>query len=201
MMPDFKKVVTPFVGMVTLLFGLFGGVLIRIAPPDTTGLAIAVGMVPFLLLLVFLLATAVSREISTERSRKMWLVTGIVMSALCVPAIFVYPTALGRYTYLPDGHPSTRKIHAADAYLTSAAQEYVRQNPQDASPSQLSRNFESDEMIWEKRGMEIAQTRLLVAYAWLVVTLCAAIFCFVQAIGAQKISAGTSGKRTLSDAH
>jgi vacuolar-type H+-ATPase subunit I/STV1 len=194
-MADFKKVLTPFVGLVTLLLGLFGGVLNRIAPPDTTGLAIAVGMVPFLVMLVFLLATAVSGGISTKRSRKMWLVAGIVMAVLCVPAVFVYPNALGRYTYMPDGHGSTRKIHAAEEYLTSAAQDYIRQNPQDASPSQLSRNFESDDMVWEKRGMEIAQTRLLGAYAWLVVTLCGAIFCFVQAIGAQKTSAGTSSKK------
>jgi hypothetical protein len=194
-MPDFKKVLTPFVGIVTLLLGLFGGVLNRIAPPDTTGLAIAVGMVPFLVLLIFLLATAVSRGISTKRSRAMWLLSGIVMAVLCAPAIFVYPTFLGRYTYVPDGHASTRKIHAADAYLTPAAQEYVRQNPQDASPLQLSRNFESDDMIWERRGMEIAQRRLLEAYAWLVVTLCAAIFCLVQAIGAQKNSTETSDKK------
>ena len=60
---------------------------------------------------------------------------------------------------------------------------------------QLSRNFESDDLIWERRRMEIAQRRLLEAYAWLVVTLCTAIFFLVQAIGAQKNSIETSDKK------
>ncbi len=196
-MPDFKKILTPFVGAVTLMLGLFGGVLVRIAPPDTTGLAIAVGIVPFLLLLIFLLATAVSRQVSTGRSRRIWLLSGIVLGVLCVPAIFVYPTTLGRYTYVPEGDAKARRIHAADEYLTPPAREYVRANPEDASPARLARNFGSDEMIWEKRGMEIAQERLLGSYAWLVISLCTAIFCFIQVIEAgAKDSPGGQTKQT-----
>lgn len=182
-MPDLKKVLTPFVGTVTLLFGLFGGILVRIAPPDTTNLSLAVGLFPFLMLIIFLLLTAVSRQISTARSRKTWLLSGIVFAALCVPAIFVYPTSLGRYTYVPEGDSKARKIHATDEYLTPLAREYVQANADDSSPARLARNFESDDMIWEKRGMEIAQERLMGAYGWLVVSLCSAIFCFAQVIG------------------
>jgi hypothetical protein len=182
-MPDLKKVLTPFVGAVTLLFGLFGGILFRIAPPDTTNLSLAVGLVPFLMLITFLLLTAVSRQSSTATSRRIWLLAGITFAVLCVPAIFVYPTSLDRYTYVPEGNSKVRKIHATDEYLTPLAREYVQANAEDSSPARLARNFESDDMIWEKRGMEIAQERLMGAYGWLVISLCSAIFCFSQVIG------------------
>jgi 4-amino-4-deoxy-L-arabinose transferase-like glycosyltransferase len=183
MMPGFKKILSPFVAAVTLLFGAFGGVLTRIAPPDTTGLAIAVGLVPFLLLVIFLLISALSRQVPTAKGRKMWLLSGIAMAALCLPVVFVYPMVLGRYTYVPRGDAKARRIHASDEFLTPAARAYVLANPTDASPARLAPNFESDDMVWERRGMEIAQQRLLGAYAWLVVSLGSAIFCFVQVIG------------------
>jgi hypothetical protein len=205
MTPGIKKVLSPFVGAVVLLFGLFGGVLRRIAPPDTTGLAIAVGVVPFLLLVVFLLLSALSRETSGTNARRIWLLSGIALAILSVPAIFLYPKTLDQYTYVPQGDAQARKIHASDEYLTLAARNYLQSNPEDATPARLARNFESDELIWEKRGMEIAQQRLLGAYAWLVVSLCAAIFCFAQVIasGPGKPSKGSSKqiKKTLAGAH
>jgi hypothetical protein len=191
-MPDLRKVLTRFVGTVTLLFGLFGGILLRIAPPDTTGLSLAVGFVPFVMLIIFLLLTAVSRQISTARGRTTWLLCGIVFAVLCVPAIFVYPISLGRYTYVPEGDSKARKIHATDEYLTPLAREYVQANPEDSSPARLARNFESDDMIWERHGMEIAQERLMGAYGWLVVSLCSAIFCFAQVIGSGAKTPGRS---------
>lgn len=182
-MPEIKKVLSPFVGTVVLLFGLFGGVLRRIAPPDTTGLAIAVGIVPFLLLIVFLLLSALSRQISGEKNRKIWMVSGVALAVLSVPAIFLYLKTFDQYTYVPAGASKARNIRASDEFLTPAAKAYLESNPEDKPPARLARNFESDEAIWEKRGMEIAQQRLLEAYAWLVVSLCGAIFCLVQAIG------------------
>jgi beta-lactamase regulating signal transducer with metallopeptidase domain len=203
-MAEFKKVLSPVVGTVALLLGLFGGVLTRIAPPDTTGLAIAVGVVSFLLLLFFLLLSALSRQVSTAKSMKIWLMTGIALTLLSVPAVFVYPTMLDRYTYVPEGNASARKIHAADEFLTLEAKSYIEANPGDASPARLARNFESDDMIWQKRGLEIAQQRLLMCYAWLVISLCSAIFCFVQMIGG-RVRNSSSGKskraRTLAGSH
>jgi hypothetical protein len=184
-MPDFRKILTPMVGIVTLLLGLFGGVLTRIAPPDTAGLSIAVGLVSFLLLLVCLLLSALSQQVSSTKSKKIWLVAGILLAILSVPAIFVYLTTFDRYTYVPQGNGQTRRIHASDEFLTPEAKSYLEANPEDRPPERLSRNFESDDMIWQKPGMEIAQQRLLACYAWLVISLCAAIFCFIQIIDNQ----------------
>jgi hypothetical protein len=204
-MPEFRKVLTPVVGVVTLLLGLFGGVLTRISPPDTTGLAIAVGIVSFLLLVVFLFFSALSEQVPGAKSKRKWMVAGILLAVLSVPAIFVYPMMLDRYTYLPEGNGKARRIHASDEFLTSRAKSYLAANPDDASPARLARNFESDDMIWQKRGMEIAQQRLLACYAWLVISLCSAIFCFVQIIGsgARNRSSGKSkgAGRTLANTH
>jgi vacuolar-type H+-ATPase subunit I/STV1 len=203
-MAEFKKVLSPLVGTIALLLGLFGGVLTRIAPPDTTGLAIAVGIVSFLLLLFLLLMSALSQQVSSAKSMRIWLFTGIMLTLLSVPAIFVYPTVLDRYTYVPVGNANARKVHASDEFLTPDAKSYVQANPGDASPARLARNFESDEMIWQKQGLEIAQQRLLVCYAWLVISLCSAIFCFVQMIGNRiRNSSNRKPKRagTLADAH
>ena len=203
MMPGFKKILSPYVASVTLLFGAFGGVLTRIAPPDTTGLAIAVGIVPFLLLVIFLLVSALSRQIPTAKSKRIWLLSGIAMAALCAPAAFEYPTTLGRYTYVPEGNAKVRKIQAGTEYLTPEAKAYVQSNPEDASPARLVRNFANDDMVWVKRGMEIAQQRLLGTYAWLVLSLGSAIFCFVQVIGSGtgNRTSKPAGDKVLSSAH
>jgi hypothetical protein len=132
------------------------------------------------------------------------MLSGIALTVLSVPAIFMYPMTLDRYTYVPERDAKARKIHAADEYLTLAARTYLQSNPEDAAPARLARNFESDDVIWEKRGMEIAQQRLLGTYAWLVISLCSAIFCFVQVIGsgARNPPAGSSRtKKTLAGAH
>src|SRR5260370_15219283 len=110
------------------------------------------------------------------------MVSGMFLALLAVPAIFLYPMTLDRYTYVPAGMEKTRHVCATSEYLTPRAQQYVRENPNDSSPAQLSRNFETAEMIWERPGREIAQQRLLGTYAWLVLALCSAILCFLEVI-------------------
>jgi hypothetical protein len=181
-MPDFKKLLTPFVGVVTVLFGAFDSFLVRIAPPDETGLSFAVGILPFLVLLVLLFIAAASQQASAAKYRRRWIASGVVFFLLAVPAVYLYPITFGRYTYISPGGAKTRRVCASSDYLTPQAAQYVQENPDDSTPAQLSRNFPTDELIWEKRGLEIAQQRLLGNYAWLVLALCSAILSFLEVI-------------------
>ncbi len=181
-MPNFKKLLTPFVGMVTVLFGAFDGFLIRIAPPDETGFSFAVGILPFLVLIVLLLIAAASPQASAPKHKRRWIASATLLFLLAVPAGFCYQRTFSRYTYVSAGGAKTRRVCASTDYLTPQAKQYVQENPDDSTPAQLSRNFPTDELIWEKRGLEIAQQRLLAIYAWLVLALCSSILVCLKVI-------------------
>lgn len=179
-MVDFKKLLTPFVGTVTLLFGIFNGFLVYIAPPDESGLAFAVGILPFLVLIVLILIAAASRPTWTAKSRHWWIASGVALFLLAVPAVFVYPLALARYTFVPAG-TTTRHVCASPDYLTPQARTYVLDHPDESAPARLLRNFPDERSVWEERGLEVAQEKLLGAYTWLVLALCSSILCLLNA--------------------
>lgn len=179
-MKDYKSVLVTAVEVVTFLVSAFGGFLKRIAPPDQPGVSYPLGVISFLVLIILLILSAISRNYTRRASPRKWLLAGIGCFLLAIPASLIYPHALGRYTYPSDAPLSARKINASDAYLTEQARQFVSIAPNDAIPERLSHNFPADE-IWRKEGIERAELILNTTYAFLVLSLASAIFCLLEA--------------------
>jgi hypothetical protein len=179
-MRDYKKFLTSSIQVVTFLFCSFSGFLKRIAPPDQTGVSYAVGILSFLVLVVLLIVSAVGRQGSAGTYRIWWIVAGVIFFVSALPAVFFYPRTLTLYTYLPFDRPDIRHIAASEEYFTPSVKTYISEHPGEASPAQLERNFNYDD-IWTSEGIARSERMLLAMYAWLVLTLASAIFCLLEA--------------------
>jgi hypothetical protein len=178
-MNDYKKILASFIEVVTFLFASFGGFFGKIAPPDQVGAAYPVGILSFLLLILLMAISVMGRNAPRKAGRNNWLIAGILLFVLALPASFMYPYMIGHYTYPQDSELSKRRISASDEYLTSDARQYKLANPT-ATPEDLDQNL-PDGHVWTQAGIEQAEVRLLVAYTCLVLSLSGAIFCLLEA--------------------
>jgi hypothetical protein len=179
-MKDFKSGLASFIEVVTFLFAAFGGFLKGIAPPNQVGASFPVGIVSFLMLIVLMIFSALSRNTPTGKTRVKWIAAGIFFFVLSLPASFLYPNALSKYTFPPQAKLSEKKICASDAYLTADARDFEKNNPTSTTPEDLLRNL-PDNDIWTGQGIERSEQILLATYALLVLTLSGAIFCLLEA--------------------
>ena len=183
-MDRYKKLLASFIEVVTFLLAAFSGFLKNVAPPDATGASYDVGILSFLLLIVLLTISAMSRLARRPMGRK-WLVAGVVCFVLALPAAYGYPKILRAHTYAPKFDAKTRHVKASSEYLTKPAKQFADEHPTESSAADLEQNFAYDD-IWTKEGLELAEQKLLLGYAWLVLALCTAIFCLVEANVADK---------------
>ena len=180
-MKDYKNLIASFIEVVVFLFASFGGFLSKIAPPDETNPSYYVGIVSFLVLIVLLIVSAVSRRSPGVKHRRAWLTAGISCFIVAVPAAFLYPRMLHKYTYpFPPERPTETRVNGSESGLTEIAKEWVRENPLESSPGVLARKFPPGQ-VWTQESIEHARTILLVSYVSLVLSLATAIFCLVEA--------------------
>jgi hypothetical protein len=187
-MKDFKSALASFIEVVTFLLAAFGGFLKEIAPPNQVGASFPVGIVSFLMLIILMTFSALSRNTPTGKTRKRWIAAGIFFFVLALPASFLYPNALSKYTFPPQAKLSEKKICAPDAYLTADARDFEKANPTSTRPEDLLKNL-PDNDIWTAPGIERSEQILLATYALLVLTLSGAIFCLLEATIGNKSSA------------
>jgi hypothetical protein len=179
-MKDYKSALASFIEIVTFLLAAFGGFLKQIAPPSQVGASFPVGIVSFLMLIILMLFSAMGRNAPSDKVRKRWVAAGMVFFLLAVPASFIYPNALSKYTYPPDAKLEDRKICASDTYLTDDARAFKTTNPSDGTAQGLESNLPKGD-VWTPQGITRAQQLLLAAYASLVLTISSAIFCLLEA--------------------
>jgi len=179
-MKDYKSALASFIEIVTFLLAAFGGFLKQIAPPSQVGASFPVGIVSFLMLIILMLFSAVGRIAPSDKVRKRWIAVGMVFFLLALPASFIYPNALSKYTYPSDAKLEDRKICASDNYLTDDARAFKTAHPEDATAQGLERNLPKGD-VWTPQGITKAQQLLLAAYAILVLTISSAIFCLLEA--------------------
>jgi len=180
-MKNYKGLLISAIEVVTFLLSAFGGFLTRIAPPDQAGTPFAVGIVSFLLLIALLLVSAIARQSGRTAKPRAWTVAGACCFAIAVPAVFLYASALDRYTYwYPPEQPLARRVQASQSDLTELAKDYILRNPNDASAAELERNLPSDQ-IWNKPAVDRINRLLLLTYLWLVMALATALFCLIEA--------------------
>jgi len=180
-MKGYKNLLASFIEVVVFLFASFGGFLSKIAPPDETNPSYYVGILSFLVLIILLIVTAISRSKPGATHRRVWLTAGIVCFVLALPSAFLYPRMLHRYTYpFPLEKPTEVRVNGSESGLTEVAREWVRENPLDSSPAVLARKFPPGQ-VWTQESIERARTILLVNYSLLVLSLATAIFCLIEA--------------------
>ena len=180
-MKNYKNLLASFIEIVVFLFASFGGFLSKIAPPDETNPSYYVGVVSFLVLIVLLIVSAVSRRAPGPKHRRAWMSAGIVCFVLAVPSAFLYPRMLHKYTYpFPLEKPTEVRVNGSESGLTEVAKEWVRENPRESSPAVLARKFPPGQ-VWTPESIENARGILLLSYGSLVLTLATAIFCLVEA--------------------
>jgi hypothetical protein len=180
-MMNYKGVLTWGIEVVTFLFAAFGGFLTKIAPPDQTGASFAVGALSFLILIVLLVVTALGRQAPGNRYRKRWLAAGVILLLAALPAAYLYSEALNLYTYwYPPERPAERHVKGGDEYFTELAEEWAHANPTETSAGELERNLPYDQ-IWKPEGIAASNRRLLLTYAWLVLSIAAGVFGLIEA--------------------
>ena len=193
-MRGYKKLLSWALEVTVFMFAAFGGFLTNIAPPNQTAASYPVGIMSFLVLITLLVITALGRNAPSKTYRKMWITAGVVCLAAALPAAFIYPAALSRYTYwYPPEKPLSRHVQASADDLTDLAKDFIRRGG-DTSPAELERNLPSDG-IWTKPAIARANRILLMTYAWLVLALATAIFSLVEAN-----SPGAKGSRVVAKA-
>jgi hypothetical protein len=178
-MKDYKKLLTLFIQTVTFLFAAFGGFLKKVAPPADVGAFYPVGIISFLALILLMIISALGQDKPGGKSKKPWLIAGVILFLVALPPSFIYPHLLGLYTFPQNRAIQERKISASDNYLTPDARRYKSAHSE-APPEELDQNF-PDGGVWTKSGMQRAELDLLVCYAWLVLSISCAIFCLLEA--------------------
>lgn len=180
-MNDYKRIVGWGIEVVVFLFAAFGNFLIRIAPPDQTGVSFGVGIVSFLVLIVLLIVSALTRRTPLKIHTTMWIVSGAVCFVLAVVGAVLYQGTWEQTTYgYPPEKPMVRHVKASDNDLTDLALDWIRQHPNEASAAEMEANL-GYERIWKQEALARANNRLLLTYGWVVLSLAMAVFCLVEA--------------------
>src|SRR5262245_1691351 len=131
---DYKSLLISFIEAVTFLLAAFGGFLRHIAPPEQTGAAYAVGILSFLILIVLMIISAISRKAPGTKFRRAWIIAGAVAFVLAIPPFFLYPHALALYTWTyPAGNP-VKRVRGLDAEFTEPVKAFLKQNPGPTTP-------------------------------------------------------------------
>src|SRR5437899_5651149 len=98
------------VKIVTFLFGMFGGFLTFIAPPEEANSRFAVGLSSSLVLVILLLISALVQKPRSSKSRRKWLAVAITFSVLAVVTSLAYWWDLTRPP-LPFSPESTKSAY------------------------------------------------------------------------------------------
>jgi hypothetical protein len=187
---DYKSLLISFVEVVAFLLASFGGFLKTIAPPEQTGAPYAIGILSFLVLVLLLIISALARSAPGEKFRRNWIIAGAVAFVTALPPAVFYPRALGRYTWAYPPENPVQRLRGLDKDFTRQVKDFLKDNPDQNKPEILARNFDIDG-IWTAESLIRASTKLLLLYAWLVMSLATAVFCLLEANAATAFQNGS----------
>lgn len=184
------------VQVVVFLFAAFGGFLKEVAPPEQSNPKFAVGFSSFLVLIVLLIVSAVSKEAPTDKFRRRWIVAGIVFFVLAVVSGLLYPWTLDKLTYdYPPPPDAAEARHIRGLTLTKKAEDFIARHPDKESPGQLELNLPY-EVIWTADSVSKAKMLLNLNYIALVLSIASAVFCLLEVNLKREHAAGAGGNRT-----
>ena len=105
-----------------------------------------------------------------RKFRGAWVIAGITALFLALPAAFLYPRALNRYTWVHPSEKPVQLIRGLDTDFTAKVKDFIKENPDQNTPEELIRTFNLDE-IWTAESLNTASAKLLALYSRLVLSL------------------------------
>ena len=190
-----SRLLTTAVQVVVFLFSSFGGTLRRLAPPQSVNADQVVGILSFLVLILLLMVSGISRTLG-RRAGRYWIAAGATAFVLALVPAYQYPVQLRRHTWEYPPGSGIQRLKGLESDFTPEVREYLATHPGagEDDPTRLARNFELAQ-IWSPASLEAASRRLLLLYSWLVLALATAVFCLIEA---NVQPAGRSRSRTRS---
>lgn len=174
------------VEVVTFVLGAFSGSLGKIAPPDETGAAFAVGIVSFAMLVILLIIMALAKGKLKAQHKKYWLSAAACLFIVFLSFAYIYDRDRARLTFFwpPEEEKQELYVGAGDDNLTPKAREAKAQHPE-LTAGQLVAGFggiEKRRAVWPAEAIESAGRKLKVDYVILVLSLATSIFCLTEGI-------------------
>ena len=175
-----KEGIAAAVAVATYVFGVRGGFLEKIAPPEASP-ARSVADYAFLgVIVIVLLVLAVSANISKFKFASLtWLVAGIALAGSTYFLYEGFQTRIRAYTYACTVRGKVF-IHVRGVPTAKTLEEFERVPESKTNPCRLNEDLPSDQ-IWT--GTEKNLTELETGYFRFVLCLTAAMFVLVQAAG------------------
>lgn len=180
-----KDIIGKAVEVVAFALGAFSGYLTKIAPPDETGAAFAVGLVSFAALIIYLFILTLARGMLVPKHRKYWFAAAALCAISFISFAFVYRGARERLTFPwpPDESEQVRYVSGGDQY-TPSAQRWREENPGAAS-TELVADFggiNKRTAVWPAEAISRAGQTLTIEYIVMVLSLLTAIFCLTEGL-------------------
>lgn len=172
--------------VVGVLLAAFGGFLLGLAPPEETGVKIAVGLVSVLCLVLFLLITAMAPTLG----KRAWLTAAVMAAASFAVSALIYQREMQHLTFV--WPPSGVVYVGGGATYMPKAFNALQREPSLSSSDLVSgfggidkdRGIDTRTAVWPQAAIFTADRTLTLVYVWIVVSAALAVFCALEgAIG------------------
>ena len=178
-----KDILSKGIEVVSFLLAAFSGFLKNIAPPEEANATFAVGLSSVLTLVVFLLASALSKSRFRKKYKKIWLSASAAFFLVAIIAAFVYKGNTDELTFAyPPGN--TKAEFIGGTVFTPEGQAYRASHPQETI-SELVADYggiAQRELIWTRDSIHWASMKLTINYVLLIVSLAGTIFGLTEGI-------------------
>ncbi len=178
-----KLILSKSIQVITFLFAAFNNFLLNIAPPGEAESRYAIGISSMLSLFVLLFISAVSKNQSRTRYRRIWLSASLLFFIMTLISSVMYKSNLDKYTFAFP--PESQKAeYIAGTTFTPEAINYKRENPL-KTQSELVADFGGVafiERIWALDSIRRSKLILTINYVIVVLSLASAIFCLTEGV-------------------
>lgn len=186
------------VQVILLFFGLFGGFLLKAAPPEyNSDFKLTIGLSQFISLLLFLFISVVLNLFAKKRKKgaalllKVWLLFISIFLIVFIIMAFRYHTDSNTLTVWQSNW-KIRLIRGSE--LTEESKEICKENKIKTYTCEsylLTRFYTSEEIInqnalWTETSVQKSRSRLFTDYILLIIALSGALFSLVEIIALNK---------------
>ena len=190
--------------VIAVLFGLFGGFLLKVAPPSyDEDIQMAIGITQFVSLLIFLFLSVILNQYAKKGKRKSQLVLKIWLGLVGLFIIVFVWSSISyykRFDELTVWHSVFKTRFVRGAELTNEAQEECKSRKIDSQSCEselLYDYFNYDEIafenrLWTKQSVQRSKNSLFNNYLTLIISLSGALFALIEIISVRKLFESSS---------
>jgi hypothetical protein len=190
---DTKTLIVRAAALVAVISGLFGGFLLNITPPDNGGNLISEfsqGIYSSILLCLILLLWAYSAYFPNQISPQKWVKFCAILIGIFFVSSIGYFYLFQTFTYLEPLTVTEYFRHIHGNTLTTAANEWLSNNPNLGKKELLEDYVYNQDAIWQEGSTHVMQSLFFAIYLIVSTSLSAAIVCLAELICNAKPSAG-----------